>query len=150
MNNAVAILTIISASFAILVAMCTIFGLISKSIKKSFKATIKSENDRQAIELKEEFSEKLQSLTRELSEFKANKDDSDKKLKNASLASARDRIHQAYTYFLPKGTIDEHTLFCIVELAKAYGDLGGNTFVKDEVKELQIMYNESLRHKEKV
>lgn len=148
MDNTVAVLTIISVSFAILIAVCTLFGLISKSIKKSFKTTMKTENDRQAEGLKAEFNTKIQILTKELSDFKTAKCESDSKLRNASIASARDRLHQAYNQFMPLGRIDEHTLYCIVELAEAYEDLGGNSFVEDEIKELQQMYINNLKHKE--
>lgn len=139
--------TMIGALATSLGVLITVYLLVSSRFKKSFKdsvvKTIREENDKQAVV----FNDEIKKLTDELKIYKEATADIDKKLRNSSLALARDRIHQAYTHFIPKGTIDEHTLFCIVELSKAYAELGGNTFVKDEVEELKKMYADSIKHK---
>lgn len=140
-----AVISILAGVLAAVISATTIYAMISKTIRKSFKKVVEEENIKQSQELKGEFTKNLQDLAKELNEYKSLKDTNDSLLKDSSLALARDRIHQAYKYYMPKGDIDEHTLYCVVELAKAYVSLGGNTFVKDEVEELRRLHTDSVK-----
>lgn len=149
----------------IVIYICTLIASISgasivigKAIKKSVSSAAKEiiderlkksdeEHKKSIDEMEDRMNKKINALQNsvdtQISEIRTQLDklaksqnDVNNKMKSALLASTRDRINQAHDYYMRKDFIGAHSLYIIEQLYEAYKELGGNSFISDQMKDI--------------
>ena len=149
----------------IVIYICTLIASISgasivigKSIKKSVSSAAKEiiderlkksdeEHKKSIDEMEDRMNKKINALQNsvdtQISEIRTQLDkltksqnDVNNKMKSALLASTRDRINQAHDYYMRKDFIGAHSLYIIEQLYESYKELGGNSFISDQMKDI--------------
>lgn len=90
--------------------------------------------------------ERLDDIANKLAIIAEESRSSDRKQEEALLALSRDKLNQAYQYYMSKGCIGSHSLCVLEDIYASYKKLGGNTFIDRimmELRELPIMNEES-------
>lgn len=116
--------------------------IIDESLKKSYE-----EHKKSIDEMEDRMNKKINafqnSVDTQISEIRTQLDkltksqnDVNNKMKSALLASARDRINQAHDYYMRKDFIGAHSLYIIEQLYESYKELGGNSFISDQMKDI--------------
>lgn len=152
----------------IVIYICTLIASISgasiiigKVIKKSVSSAAKEviddrlkksdeEHKKSIDEMEDRMNKKISSLQnsvdKQISEIREQLDqlsksqkDVNKKMKSALLASTRDRINQAHYYYMRKDFIGAHSLYIIEQLYESYKELGGNSFISDQMKDIHSL-----------
>lgn len=149
----------------IVIYICTLIASISgasivigKAIKKSVSSASKEiiderlkksdEEHRKSIdEMEDRMNKKINALqnsidtqiyqiSTQLDKLTKSQNDVNNKMKSALLASTRDRINQAHDYYMRKDFIGAHSLYIIEQLYESYKELGGNSFISDQMKDI--------------
>lgn len=149
----------------IVIYICTLIASISgasivigKAIKKSVSSAAKEiiderlkksdeEHKKSIDEMEDRVNKKISdlqnSVDKQISEIRTQLDqltksqnDVNNKMKSALLASTRDRINQAHDYYMRKDFIGTHSLYIIEQLYESYKELGGNSFISDQMKDI--------------
>lgn len=149
----------------IVIYICTLIASISgasivigKAIKKSVSSAAKEiiderlkksdeEHKKSIDEMEDRMNKKINALQNsvdtQISEIRTQLDkltksqnDVNNKMKSALLASTRDRINQAHDYYMRKDFIGAHSLYIIEQLYESYKELGGNSFISDQMKDI--------------
>lgn len=149
----------------IVIYICTLIASISgasivigKLIKKSVSSAAKEiiyerlkksdeEHKKSIDEMEDRMNKKINALQNsvdtQISEIRTQLDkltksqnDVNNKMKSALLASTRDRINQAHDYYMRKDFIGAHSLYIIEQLYESYKELGGNSFISDQMKDI--------------
>lgn len=149
----------------IVIYICTLIASISgasivigKAIKKSVSSAAKEiiderlkksdeEHKKSIDEMEDRMNKKINALQNsvdtQISEIRTQLDkltksqnDVNNKMKSALLASTRDRINQAHDYYMQKDFIGAHSLYIIEQLYESYKELGGNSFISDQMKDI--------------
>jgi hypothetical protein len=152
----------------IVIYICTLIASISgasiiigKAIKKSVSSAAKEviddrlkksdeEHKKSIDEMEDRMNKKISSLQnsvdKQISEIREQLDqlsksqkDVNKKMKSALLASTRDRINQAHDYYMRKDFIGAHSLYIIEQLYESYKELGGNSFISDQMNDIHSL-----------
>lgn len=152
----------------IVIYICTLIASISgasiiigKAIKKSVSSTAKEiiderlkksdeEHKKSIDEMEDRVNKKISdlqnSVDKQISEIRTKLDqltksqnDVNNKMKSALLASIRDRINQAHDYYMRKNFIGNHSLYIIEQLYESYKELGGNSFISDQMKDIHSL-----------
>ena len=84
-----------------------------------------------------EITDELNNLRLELLELKDESRENDIKMKNTLMNLCKSTLNKDYNFFMNLGRIDENSLKTIIDVHKCYKDLGGNTFVDDEIEKLR-------------
>ena len=79
----------------------------------------------------------LEQLRADLTELKEESRDNDDKMKKALMNIARTTINKDYKYFINLGRIDDNSYQSIVWVYESYKELGGNTFIDEEMEKLR-------------
>ena len=79
----------------------------------------------------------LEQLRADLIELKEESRDNDDKMKKALMNIARTTINKDYKYFINLGRIDDNSYQSIVWVYESYKELGGNTFIDEEMEKLR-------------
>jgi len=87
----------------------------------------------------EKFSKDLERLSLKLSEYMEESSDCSDKIKRSLLSNSRERINQAHEYYMKNGYISVHTMYSIEEVYKCYVELGGNSFVENQIEDLRAL-----------
>lgn len=82
---------------------------------------------------------KISEIRKQLDDLTRSQNDVNSKMKSALLASTRDRINQAHDYYMRKDFIGTHSLYIIEQLYESYKELGGNSFIKDQMKDIHSL-----------
>ena len=149
----------------IVIYICTLIASISgasiiigKAIKKSVSSAAKEvideslkksdeEHKKSIYEMEDRMNKKIGALQNsvdtqiaqihtQLDQLTKSQNDVNDKLKSALLASTRDRINQAHDYYMRKDFIGSHSLYIIEQLYESYKELGGNSFITDQMKDI--------------
>lgn len=116
--------------------------VIDESLKKSdeeHKKSIDEMEDRMNKKigaLQNSVDTKIAQIHTQLDQLTKSQNDVNDKLKSALLASTRDRINQAHDYYMRKDFIGSHSLYIIEQLYESYKELGGNSFITDQMKDI--------------
>lgn len=78
----------------------------------------------------------MKSLQTQLQSYIDKQDDINDQMTSALLASTRNAINQAHDFYMNKQFIGSHSKFVITELYAAYKKLGGNSFVAQQMKDI--------------
>lgn len=120
---------------ALITGGLTLAGTVITQAVVKAKAQMKLEYGLKEVgDVVKEQGETLKTLTIELQKIGSASHENDEKLKSAIMRVARDRINQAYRYFTSLGEIDEHSKEALMGLYETYHDMGGNTFIDDEME----------------
>lgn len=149
----------------IVIYICTLIASISgayivigKAIKKSVSSAAKEiiderlkksdeEHKKSIDEMEYRMNKKINALQNsvdtqiseirtQLDQLTKSQNDVNNKMKSALLASTRDRINQAHDYYMRKDFIGSHSLYIIEQLYESYKELGGNSFISDQMKDI--------------
>lgn len=149
----------------IVIYICTLIASISgasivigKAIKKSVSSAAKEiiderlkksdeEHKKSIDEMEDRMNKKINALQnsvdtqiseirKQLDQLTKSQNDVNNKMKSALLASTRDRINQAHDYYMRKDFIGSHSLYIIEQLYQSYKELGGNSFISDQMKDI--------------
>lgn len=152
----------------IVIYICTLIASISgaaliigKVIKKSVSSAAKEiiderlkksdEEHRKSIDemeyrmntkisaLQDSVDTQISEIRKQLDDLTRSQNDVNSKMKSALLASTRDRINQAHDYYMRKDFIGTHSLYIIEQLYESYKELGGNSFIKDQMKDIHSL-----------
>lgn len=152
----------------IVIYICTLIASISgasiiigKAIKKSVSSAAKEviderlkksdEEHKKSIEemedrmnkkigsLQDSVDKQISELRTQLNQLTESQNDVNNKMKSALLASTRDRINQAHDYYMRKEFIGAHSLYIIEQLYESYKELGGNSFISDQMKDIHSL-----------
>lgn len=152
----------------IVIYICTLIASISgasiiigKAMKKSVSSAAKEviderlkksdeEHKKSIDEMEDRMNKKISflqnSADKQISEIREQLDqlsksqkDVNKKMKSALLASTRDRINQAHDYYMRKDFIGAHSLYIIEQLYESYKELGGNSFISDQMNDIHSL-----------
>jgi hypothetical protein len=82
---------------------------------------------------------KISEIRKQLDDITRSQNDVNSKMQSALLASTRDRINQAHDYYMRKDFIGTHSLYIIEQLYESYKELGGNSFIKDQMKDIHSL-----------
>lgn len=82
---------------------------------------------------------KISEIRKQLDDITRSQNDVNSKMKSALLAGTRDRINQAHDYYMRKDFIGTHSLYIIEQLYESYKELGGNSFIKDQMKDIHSL-----------
>ena len=152
----------------IVIYICTLIASISgacivigKAIKKSVSSAAKEiiderlkksdeEHKKSIYEMEDRMNKKINALQnsvdtqiseirKQLDELTKSQNDVNNKMKSALLASTRDRINQAHDYYMRKEFIGTHSLYIIEQLYESYKELGGNSFISDQMKDIHSL-----------
>ena len=82
----------------------------------------------------------LEKTRQELEELKKASAAADEVQQRALMRLAKDRLNQGYDFFKKQGKISDRAYETYTELWKSYKELGGNTFVDDEHRVLQDLW----------
>lgn len=149
----------------IVIYICTLIASISgasivigKAIKKSVSSAAKEiidgrlrksdeEHKKSIDEMEDRMNKKINALQNsvdtqiseirtQLDQLTKSQNDVNNKMKSALLASTRDRINQAHDYYMRKDFIGTHSLYIIEQLYESYKELGGNSFISDQMEDI--------------
>lgn len=152
----------------IVIYICTLIASISgaaliigKVIKKSVSSAAKEiiderlkksdEENRKSIDemeyrmntkisaLQDSVGNQISEIREQLDYLTRSQNDVNSKMKSALLASTRDRINQAHDYYMRKDFIGTHSLYIIEQLYESYKELGGNSFINDQMKDIHSL-----------
>lgn len=116
--------------------------VIDESLKKSDEEHKKSIDnmedrmDKKISSLQNSVDKQISEIREQLDQLSKSQNDVNKKMKSALLASTRDRINQAHDYYMRKDFIGAHSLYIIEQLYESYKELGGNSFISDQMKDI--------------
>lgn len=116
--------------------------IIDESLKKSdeeHKKSIYEMEDRmnkKISALQNSVDTKISEIRTQLDKLTKSQNDVNNKMKSALLAITRDRINQAHDYYMRKDFIGAHSLYIIEQLYESYKELGGNSFISDQMKDI--------------
>ncbi len=119
------------------ITLSSAIGIITKLFKKSVigvsKNLIRETNDNytQIVNLT------TKDIKETLDTFIAASNEHDALIEAALMNLARDRINQAYSFYMNEGEIGEHSLFTLEELYKNYTQLGGNSHTHTQMEQLR-------------
>lgn len=152
----------------IVIYICTLIASISgasiiigKAIKKSVSSAAKEviderlkksdEEHKKSIDemedrmnntissLQNSVDKQISEIREQLDQLSKSQNDVNKKMKSALLASTRDRINQAHDYYMRKNFIGAHSLYIIEQLYESYKELGGNSFISDQMNDIHSL-----------
>jgi ElaB/YqjD/DUF883 family membrane-anchored ribosome-binding protein len=119
----------------------TISGALSIIINKVVKKTIikysKETIDESFKTFTCSFDEDIKDLRDKLEEFIKQSNETDSKLRKATMRSVKDRLNQAHNYYMAKGYIGDHTMSILEELYSSYHELDGNDFIHNLMDDLR-------------
>lgn len=116
--------------------------IIDERLKKSDEEHKKSIDDmedrmnKKISALQNSVDTQISEIRKQLDDLTRSQNDVNSKMKSALLASTRDRINQAHDYYMRKDFIGTHSLYIIEQLYESYKELGGNSFIKDQMKDI--------------
>lgn len=116
--------------------------IIDERLKKSdeeHKKSIDEMEDRmhkKINSLQNSFDTQISEISTQLDKLTKSQNDVNNKMKSALLASTRDRINQAHDYYMRKDFIGAHSLYIIEQLYESYKELGGNSFISEQMKDI--------------
>ena len=119
--------------------------IIDERLKKSDEEHKKSIDDmeyrmnKKISDLQDSVDTKISEIRKQLDDLTRSQNDVNSKMKSALLASTRDRINQAHDYYMRKDFIGTHSLYIIEQLYESYKELGGNSFIKDQMKDIHSL-----------
>lgn len=119
--------------------------IIDERLKKSdeeHKKSIDEMEDRMNTKisaLQDSVYTQISEIRKQLDDLTRSQNDVNSKMKSALLASTRDRINQAHDYYMRKDFIGTHSLYIIEQLYESYKELGGNSFIKDQMKDIHSL-----------
>lgn len=119
--------------------------IIDERLKKSdekHKKSIDEMEDRMNTKisaLQDSVDTQISEIRKQLDYLTRSQNDVNSKMKSALLASTRDRINQAHDYYMRKDFIGTHSLYIIEQLYESYKELGGNSFIKDQMKDIHSL-----------
>lgn len=119
--------------------------IIDERLKKSdeeHKKSIDEMEDRmnkKISALQNSVDTKISEIRKQLDDLTRSQNDVNAKMKSALLASTRDRINQAHDYYMRKDFIGTHSLYIIEQLYESYKELGGNSFISDQMKDIHSL-----------
>lgn len=119
--------------------------VIDERLKKSdeeHKKSIDEMEDRMnntISSLQNSVDKQISEIREQLDQLSKSQNDVNKKMKSALLASTRDRINQAHDYYMRKDFIGAHSLYIIEQLYESYKELGGNSFISDQMKDIHSL-----------
>ena len=143
----------------VLLYICTLIAsiagaaaIIGKVIKKSVSSAAKEiiderlkksdeEHKKSIDEMEDRMEKKITALQnrKQLDQLSTSQNDVNNKMKASLLASTRDRINQAHDYYMKKDFIGTHSLYIIEQLYESYKELGGNSFISDQMKDIHSL-----------
>lgn len=110
-----------------------------KNSDEEYKKSIDGMEDRMNKKinaLQNSFDTQISEIHTQLDKLTKSQNDVNNKMKSALLASTRDRINQAHDYYMRKDFIGAHSLYIIEQLYESYKELGGNSFISDQMKDI--------------
>lgn len=116
--------------------------IIDERLKKSDEEHKKSIDDmedrmnKKISALQNSVDTQISEIRKQLDDLARSQNDVNTKMKSALLASTRDRINQAHDYYMRKDFIGTHSLYIIEQLYESYKELGGNSFISDQMKDI--------------
>lgn len=116
--------------------------IIDERLKKSDEEHKKSIDDmedrmnKKISALQNSVDTQISEIRKQLDDLTRSQNDVNNKMKSALLASTRDRINQAHDYYMRKDFIGTHSLYIIEQLYESYKELGGNSFISDQMKDI--------------
>lgn len=119
--------------------------IIDERLKKSDEEHKKSIDDmedrmnKKISALQDSVDTQISEIRKQLDDLTMSQNDVNSKMKSALLASTRDRINQAHDYYMRKDFIGTHSLYIIEQLYESYKELGGNSFIKDQMKDIHSL-----------
>ena len=119
--------------------------IIDERLKKSDEEHKKSIDDmedrmnKKISALQDSVDTQISEIRKQLDGLTRSQNDVNSKMKSALLASTRDRINQAHDYYMRKDFIGTHSLYIIEQLYESYKELGGNSFIKDQMKDIHSL-----------
>lgn len=119
--------------------------VIDERLKKSdeeHKKSIDEMEDRMnntISSLQNSVDKQISEIREQLDQLSKSQNDVNKKMKSALLASTRDRINQAHNYYMSKDFIGAHSLYIIEQLYESYKELGGNSFISDQMNDIHSL-----------
>ena len=119
--------------------------VIDERLKKSdeeYKKSIDEMEDRMnntISSLQNSVDKQISEIREQLDQLSKSQNDVNKKMKSALLASTRDRINQAHDYYMRKDFIGAHSLYIIEQLYESYKELGGNSFISDQMNDIHSL-----------
>ena len=119
--------------------------IIDERLKKSDEEHKKSIDDmedrmnKKISALQDSVDTQISEIRKQLDDLTKSQNDVNSKMKSALLASTRDRINQAHDYYMRKDFIGTHSLYIIEQLYESYKELGGNSFIKDQMKDIHSL-----------
>lgn len=119
--------------------------IIDERLKKSDEEHKKSIDDmedrmnKKISALQDSVDTQISEIRKQLDDLTRSQNDVNSKMKSALLASTRDRINQAHDYYMRKDFIGTHSLYIIEQLYESYKELGGNSFIKDQMKDIHSL-----------
>ena len=87
----------------------------------------------------EQLKSDLQATRIELMELRDESRENDGQLKRSAMHNAKDRLNQGHRYFMRLGKIDEESLQSLLAVWDSYKELGGNSFIDREIKDIQSL-----------
>lgn len=118
-------------------AIAAASAIVSKRFKKSVVDATKESIHEEMQKYQKEVDVKIEKLNQQLQEFIKLQTDSNEQTRKSLLASTRDRINQAHNYHINNECIGDHSLFVLEELYTSYKQLGGNSFIDQQMEELR-------------
>ena len=119
--------------------------IIDERLKKSDEEHKKSIDDmedrmnKKISALQDSVDTQISEIRKQLDDLTRSQNDVNSKMKSALLASTRDRINQAHDYYMRKDFIGTHSLYIIEQLYESYKELGGNSFIQDQMKDIHSL-----------
>ena len=119
--------------------------VIDERLKKSdeeYKKSIDEMEDRMnntISSLQNSVDKQISEIREQLDQLSKSQNDVNKKMKSALLASTRNRINQAHDYYMRKDFIGAHSLYIIEQLYESYKELGGNSFISDQMNDIHSL-----------
>ena len=118
-------------------------GIIARYFKKKVVVISKDVANEIGDTLVQQVRITLDEIKTKIDTLDANFEEFQSTTNEALLGTARDRINQAYDYYMQLGTIDDHSMFTLEELYKSYIKLGGNGQVQVQMENLRDLYKKS-------
>ena len=131
----------------LIASLSTAVTIIIKYIKKHLASATREVLKEEMHNYTDSFTQKLEDLNAQLQEYITEQKDTNKTVKHALLASTRERINEAHVYCMSKGFIGAHTLFVMEELYNSYKELGGNSFIDRQMKDIKELEVKSAEDK---
>lgn len=124
---------------------CAAKEIIDERLKKSDEEHKKSISemedrmDKKITALQNSVDLQIADLRKQLDQLSKSQNDVNNEMKASLLASTRDRINQAHDYYMRKDFIGAHSLYIIEQLYESYKQLGGNSFISDQMKDIHSL-----------